>query len=170
MSSVTVNQFKEMFSKLATDALLSAEMVHVTFKLDNYWDEETLNDLIKLPIRLFKVPGKLLHLLRVDDGCVAVTWGLCPTADVKDLEISIKESIDSLQTNGVLQVFVGEELMWEHSQPKPAGDQFGCFKDILIIVLLLVHEQEPIIGSCSCKKSNATIPIRAFPQSKCILG
>lgn len=131
MSSVTVNQFKEMFSKSATDALLSAEMVHVTFKLDNYWDEETLNDLIKLPIKLFKVPGKLLHLLRVDDGCVSVTWGLCPTADIRDLEIAIKKSTDSLWTNRVLQVFVGEDLMWEYSQLKLAGDeliQCVCFK------------------------------------------
>ena len=140
MSSVTVNQFRKMFLTSAPDAMLSAEMVPVKLKLDNDWDEETLDDLIKLASRLFKVPGNLLHFSKVEEGCIAVTWGLCPTANVKDLEIAIKESTDSLQTNGVLQVFVGEDLMWEYSQPKPAGDQCGCFKGILIIVLLLVHE------------------------------
>ena len=110
---MTVKQFKEMLPELATDAMLSTEMVPVKLKLDNDWDEETLNDLIKLASRLFKVSGKLLHLLRVEEGCIAVTW-LCPTADVKNLEMAIEESTDSLQTNQVQQVFVGENLMWEH--------------------------------------------------------
>ena len=140
MSSVTVNEFRKMFLTSATGDMLSAEMVPVKLKLDNDWDEETLDDLIKLASRLFKVPGSLLHLSKVEEGCIAVTWGLCPTADIKDLEIAIKESTDSLQTNGVLQVFVREDLMWECSQPKTAGDQCGCFKSILLLLIRVLSQ------------------------------
>ena len=112
---MTVLQFRKTFLTWDTEAKKSTEMVPVTLKLHDDWDEETLNDLIKLPIKLFKFPGKLLHFAKVGEGCIAVTW-LCPTADIKNLLIAIKESTDSLQTNKVCQVLVEEDLKWEYSE------------------------------------------------------
>ena len=117
MTGATVSQFKKLFPASATPYKLSAGKVPVILKLQNEWDSDTLNDLTKL-VNLFGVAGNSLHLAKVQEGCIAVTW-LCSTADVKDLKMAIFEAADSLQTRGVLQVFVGEELMWElYSQPK----------------------------------------------------
>ena len=120
MTGTTVSQFKKLFPASATPYKLSAEKVPVTLKLQNEWDSDTLDDLTKL-VNLFGVAGDNLHLSKVQEGCIAVTW-LCSTADVKDLKMAIFEAADSLQTRGVLQVFVGEELMWEYSQPKQGNE------------------------------------------------
>ena len=135
LSSVTVLQFRKTFVTWDTVAKQSTEMVPIILKLHNDWDKETLNDLIKLPITLFKVSGNRLHFSKVEEGCIAVTW-LCPTADIKNLLIAIKESTDSLQTNKVCQVFVGEDLKWEYSQPKPAGDKINYSNSIVYMTCL----------------------------------
>ena len=128
MTGTTVTQFKKLFPASATPYKLSVEKVPVKLKLQNEWDTETLDDLTKL-VNLFGVAGDNLHLSKVQEGCIAVTW-LCSTADVKDLKMAIFEAADSLQTRGVLQVFVGEELMWElYSQPKQGSECTLC--DIL---------------------------------------
>ena len=120
MTGTTVSQFKKLFPASATPHRLSAEKIPVKLKLQNEWDSETLDDLTKL-VNLFGVAGDSLHLSKVQEGCIAVTW-LCSTADVKDLKMTIFEAADSLQTRGVLQVFVGAELMWEYSQPKQGNE------------------------------------------------
>ena len=63
----------------------------------------------------------LLHLSKVEDGCIAVIW-LCSTTEVKQLKMAILEAAGSLQTMGVLQVFIGEEeLVLECSHSAPTG-------------------------------------------------
>ena len=121
MTGTTVSQFKKLFPASATPYKLSAEKVPVKLKLSNLWGGNTLHDLNNLIIKL----GVPLHLCKCDitSGCIAVLcW--CPIADVKELKVNFNSSIDvdSLQTKGVLQVFVGEELMLEcHTKPA-AGD------------------------------------------------
>ena len=123
MTGTTVSQFKKLFPASATPYKLSAEKVPVTLKLQNEWDSDTLDDLTKL-VNLFGVAGDNLHLSKVQEGCIAVTW-LCSTADVKDLKIAVYEAADLLQTRAVLQVFVGEELMWELYMQPSQGNKYS---------------------------------------------
>ena len=106
MASATVSQFKQLFPATATSSRLSSGKVSVKLKLKNYWGSETIKDLTKLVE--FGVSGSHLHLFKVEDGCIAVTW-LCSTSEVKQLKMAILEATGSLQTMGVLQVFIGEE-------------------------------------------------------------
>ena len=107
MASATVSQFKQLFPATATSSKLLSGKVSVKLKLKNYWDKDTLDDLTKL-VALLGVSGSHLHLSKVEDGCIAVTW-LCSTSEVKQLKMTILEATGSLQTMGVLQVFIGEE-------------------------------------------------------------
>ena len=94
-------------------------MVHVRLKLQNFWGERTLNDLTKL-VGLLGVPGTHLHLTRVNEGCIAVTW-LCPTSYVRELKQAIDQAAGSLRAEGVLQVFTGEEMVLDHQHDQPEG-------------------------------------------------
>ena len=107
-----MSQFKQLFPATATSRL-SSDKVSVKLKLKNDWGSETIKDLTKLVE--FGVSGKHLHLSKVETGCIAVTW-LCSTSEVKQLKMAILEATGSLQTMGVLQVFIGEEeLVLEYS-------------------------------------------------------
>ena len=107
MASATVSQFKQLFPATATSSRLSSGKVSFTLKLENDWGRDTLQDLTKL-VNMFGVSGSHLHLSKVEDGCIAVSW-LCSTSEVKQLKMAILEATGSLQTMGVLQVFIGEE-------------------------------------------------------------
>ena len=114
MTSATVNEFKQLFPATATSSKLFVKKVPIKLKLQNRWGKETLQDLKEL-VALFGVSGSYLHLSKVEDGCIAVTW-LCSIIEVKQLKMAIFEAACSLQTMGVLQVFIGkEELVLEHS-------------------------------------------------------
>ena len=115
MASKTVNQFKALFPASATPSKLLAEKFSVELKLLSDWGNHTLNDLKRLVGR-FGVSGKHLHLSKIDDGCIAVIW-LCSTLFIKKLKAAIVEATDVLQTQGVLKVFIEEELVLECSQP-----------------------------------------------------
>ena len=116
MASTTVSQFKQLFPANATSSKLSSKKLPVKLKLENDWGSETLDDLIKL-VNRFGVSGSHLHLSKVEDGCIAVIW-LCSTTEVKQLKTAILEVSGSLQTMGVLQVFIEEEeLVLEYSRP-----------------------------------------------------
>ena len=116
MASTTVTQFKQLFPATATSSKLTSEKVPVKLKLENDWGSKTINDLVKLANQ-FGVPGSHLHHSKVEDGSIAVIW-LCSTTEVKQLKTAILEAAGSLQTMGVLQVFIGEEeLVLEYSQP-----------------------------------------------------
>ena len=78
-------------------------------KLLNEWGNRTLYDLTKL-VGLFGVPGDHLHLSTIAQGCIAVTW-LCSSIYIKELKGAIIDTTDVLKTKGVLQVFIGEELV-----------------------------------------------------------
>ena len=107
LESATLNQLKlqDPFSKV------SSKKVPVKLKLEEQWGSRTLADLNILVIRKFK--KYVFHLQKVEDGCIAVTW-LCSTSEIKQLKMAILKAADSLQTEGVLQVFIGEkELVLE---------------------------------------------------------
>ena len=121
MSGTTLSQFRTLFPASATPSVLSARMVHVRLKLRNFWGEHTLDDLTKLVV-LLGVPGTHLHLTRVDEGCIAVTW-LCSTSYIRELKQAIDRAAGSLQAEGVLQVFTGEEMLLDcrHQHDQPEG-------------------------------------------------
>ena len=118
MTGTTVSQFKKLFPASATPYNLSAEKIPIKLKLSNVWGKRTLRDLNHLIINL----GVPLHLCDITHGCIAVLF-LCSIADAKELKINVNSSevADSFQSMGVLQVFIGEELMLECSQPEPAA-------------------------------------------------
>ena len=113
MNSTTVSQFRGLFPATATPSKLLSGRVPVILKLENEWDEYTIAELKTLTIG-FSDQNNFLHLTKIEHGCIAVTW-LSSTADVKQLKSAVIEAADSLKTMKVLQVFVGEELMLDHS-------------------------------------------------------
>ena len=114
MGSKTVNQFKALFPASATPSKLLTGKFSVELKFLNVWGDHTLNDL-KILVGRFGIPGKHLHLSKIDGGCIAIIW-LCSTLFIKELKAAIVEATDSLQTQGVLKVFIKEELVLECSQ------------------------------------------------------
>ena len=121
MTGTTLCQFKTLFPASATPSVLSARMVPVRLKLLNTWGTHTLDDLTKL-VGLLGVPGTHLHLTRVEEGCIAVTW-LCSTSYVTELKQAIDQAAGSLRAEGVLQVFTGEEMVLDcrHHHDQPEG-------------------------------------------------
>ena len=115
MADTKVSLFKELFPVSATPYKLSQEKYIVKLKLLNEWGDRTVHDLTKL-VGLFGVPGDHLHLSKVEQGCIAVTW-LCSRTYIKELKGAIVDATDVLQTKGVLQVFIGEELVLECPHP-----------------------------------------------------
>ena len=95
------------------------EKFSVELKFLNVWGDHTLDDLKNL-VSLFGVSGKHLYLSNVKDGCIAVVW-LCSTSFIKELKAAIVKATDVLQTQGVLKVFIEEELVLECSQPDQQG-------------------------------------------------
>ena len=121
MTSTTLSQFRTLIPASATPSVLSAKMVPVRLKLRNFWGEHTLDDLTKL-VGLLGIPSTHLHLTRVDEGCIAVTW-LCSTFYVRELKQAIYQAAGSLRAEGVLQVFTGEEMVLDcrHQHDQPEG-------------------------------------------------
>ena len=139
MASATVSQFKQLFPATATSSKLSSGKVPIKLKLENDWGSDTLHDLTKL-VNKFGVSDSTycaFHLSKVD-SCIAVIW-LCSTTEVKQLKMAILEAAGSLQTMGVLQVFIGEEeLVLECSHSAPTGsvchhDSPQCVSVILVL-------------------------------------
>ena len=114
MNGATVSQFKQLFPASATSSKLSAEKVAIKLKLKNFWGKCTLDDLTKLVV-LFGVSKEDVHLSKVEESCIAVTW-LC-SSEVEQLKIALFKEADALRSMGVLQVFIGETLVLECSQP-----------------------------------------------------
>ena len=111
MAGTTVCQFKALFPESATPSKFSNGKIHVKLKLLNKWGYDTLNELTDL-VGLF---GTHLHLTKVERGCFAVTW-LCSASDVNDIRKSIAESFEIFRQKGVLQAFVGEDLVLDFRQ------------------------------------------------------
>ena len=114
MASTTVNQFKQLFPLSATPCQLLTGKTPVKLKLLNTWGTSTLDDLLKL-VGLFGVPGKHLHLSKINEGCIAVVW-LCSSLYAEKLNIAVNEAAGMLHDKGVLQVSIGEEVVFESSQ------------------------------------------------------
>ena len=114
MNGTTLNQFKKLFPASAVSSKMSSQKAVITLKLKNYWGTNTVEELRKL-VALFGIPGSRLHLELIGDGSVIVQF-LCSTFNAKELKVAIVEVTDSLQSRGVLQIFVGEELVLEAFQ------------------------------------------------------
>ena len=108
MTGTTVNQFRELFPISATSSKLSAGKISIKLKLLTKWGTDTLDSLTEL-VGLFGVPGS-------QEGCIAIVW-LCSSSDIKELKGAVLSAADSLQTRGVMKVFVGKELVLKCSQP-----------------------------------------------------
>ena len=61
-------------------------------------------------MKLLGIASDYLHLFKVEDGCVAVIW-LCSTSHINELSTKMCEVADSLQIEGVQQVYVGDQLL-----------------------------------------------------------
>ena len=114
MTSTTVKQFKKLFPASATSSKLSTGKISLQLKLRNKWGDCTLSDLTDL-VNLFGVPGDYLHLSKADKGCIAVLW-LTSIINAKELKAAISDAADSLQSKGVLQIFVEKMLVLDCSQ------------------------------------------------------
>ena len=115
MADTKVSLFKELFPVSATPYKLSQEKHIVKLKLLDKWGDRMLIDLTNL-VGIFGIPGDHLHLFTVEQGCIAVTW-LCSSTYIKELKGAIVDGTDLLQAKGVLQVFIGEELVLEGPHP-----------------------------------------------------
>ena len=110
MAGTTVDEFKALFPAPSMSSALSAEKFSIKLKLENFWGDKTLSDLLKL-VTLLGIPGDYLHLSKVEDGnCIAVIW-LCSTSHITELIMKMHEVAESLQAEGVLQLYVGEHLV-----------------------------------------------------------
>ena len=114
MTSTTVKQFKKLFPASSTSSKLSTGKIPLLLKLQNKWGDSPLSDLTDL-VNLFGVPGNHLHLSKADKGCIALLW-LTSVTNAKELKAAISDAADSLQSKGVLQVFVEKELELDLSQ------------------------------------------------------
>ena len=110
MAGTTVKKFKALFPAPITSSALLADKVSIKLKLKNFWGDKTLDDLLKLVITLLGIPGNHLHLSKVEDGCIAVIW-LCSTSHIIELIAKMHEVAESLQIEGVQQVYVEEQLV-----------------------------------------------------------
>ena len=120
MNGNTVNQFKKMFPASAAPSKLSSGKITITLKLKNYWGNNTLDDLTKL-VGLFGVSSEHLHLAIAKPGCISVLL-LCSTTNAEGLKGAIDKAADELQSMGVLQVFIGEELFLDCSHDDQSKD------------------------------------------------
>ena len=111
-----MKQFIKLFPASATPAKLSTGKISLQLKLRNKWGDSTLSDLTDL-VSLFGIPGSRLHLSKAIDGCIAVFW-LGSLFCVEELKEAINNTTDLLQSKGVLQVFVGEELLFDNKRGK----------------------------------------------------
>ena len=112
----TVDKFKKLFPDSATSSELEKndQNTYLKLKLRNRWGKSPLSDLFDL-VRRFDISDNL-HLSKVAYECIAVVW-LFSTSNAEKLKGAILEAADSLLTMGVLQVFIGEELVLECIDP-----------------------------------------------------
>ena len=126
-----MNKLKALFPASVTSPAPSAEKVSIKLKLKNFWGDKTFDDLLKLVMKLLGIASDYLHLFKVEDGCVAVIW-LCSTSHINERITKMCEVADSLQIEGVQQVYVGDKLLlgpveamdqhqWDTAKLKEAG-------------------------------------------------
>ena len=116
LTGITVSKFKELFPDSVTSSELEMydQKTYLKLKLRNKWDESPLSDLLDL-VRQFDISDNL-HLSKVAYECIAVFW-LFSASNAEKLKGAVLEAADSLLTMGVLQVFIGEELVLECIDP-----------------------------------------------------
>ena len=116
MTGTRVKHFKKLFPASAVSSKLSSEKISITLRLENYWGDNTLDDLTKL-VGLFGITSEQLHLAKAGVGSIIVLW-LCSTTNADALKRAINKAADELQPMGVLQVFIGEEIFLDFDQSK----------------------------------------------------
>ena len=165
MSGTRIDEFKALFPAPITSSTLSAEKIPIKLKLDRFWDDKTLDDLVQL-VKLLGVLGNHLHLSKVEGGCVAVIW-LCTTSHIKELIRKMHEIADLLQLKGVLQVYAGEEVEFELGPTEGMDQQYNLRE-------MGVHRQQRMMqGSREFKGFTEHVPAvhRTFYRSyKCVFS
>ena len=114
LSGLPVEVFKVLFPDSATPSEMNDQKTYLKLKLHNNWGKHTFNDLCELASRFDNSHN--LHISKVTHECIAVLW-LFSASDAEKLKGAILEAADSLLTMGVLQVFIGEELVLECIDP-----------------------------------------------------
>ena len=159
MTGTTVNQFKALFPASAAPSKMLAGKVTVTLKLKAYWGKNVVHELETF-VSILDLSGGHFHLYMAKRGCIAVVW-LCSTSFVeKQLKAAISEISSSLlQLKGVLQIFIGDDLVW-----KPAGSD-------KIITLCTYVQQGYVFGHirlCVCMYVCICGPRIACLRSYCL--
>ena len=111
MDGTTLSQFRNLFPVSAVSSKLLTGKISITLMLQNYWGNNTLTDLKKL-VSLF---GSHLHIEKIGVGSIIVNL-LCSISVATELKGAIVQATKSIQTMGVLQVFIREELVLGFSQ------------------------------------------------------
>ena len=126
MARITVNQFRKLFpASVAPSSLLNGK-VSITINLKSYWGDRKVDELAKF-VDILDVPGRHLHLYRIKKGCIAVVW-LCSITDVKEQKGALWEANHvSLQNMGVVQLLIGEALVFFASDSgKTSEENMPC--------------------------------------------
>ena len=109
MKGTAVDDYKKYCEEHLLE-LISSSIEPVSMKLSDKWRRRTLDHLKTLTCRLLKVAGSRLHLHAITEDCIAVHW-LCPVSILPDLREAILLATDSLQLEGIQQIFIGKEYV-----------------------------------------------------------
>ena len=120
MKGTAVDDYKKYCEEHLLE-LISSSIEPVSMKLSDIWRRRTLDDLKLLTCRLLKVPGSRLHLHTITEDCIAVHW-LCPVNVLPALRMEIRSATDSLQLEGIQQIFIGKESVMHLTSTSSLGE------------------------------------------------
>ena len=105
LSSTSVKEFKDALEVHINDPSHAFESI--ILKLDESRTGDTLQHLKMLAYDIFGVRGRALNLIRIDMGCVCVTW-LVPTSLVSTMRAIAEQRSEKYLANlGVLELVIG---------------------------------------------------------------
>ena len=113
-ATTTLNEFRQLFPSSATSIKIQLAKETVKLKFKSCKEDNTIEDLT-IFVALFGVSASHLHLSKVEYDCSAVIWR-CSFAELKLLKMAISETATSFESMGVLQIFVGKNLVLDCSQ------------------------------------------------------
>ena len=115
----------EKFTKIAEISLLekvkfldqysSADMPRVIFKLTGFWPSVTIKRFQRFVDHVFKANSSALTHIRVEGGCICVTWYARKSA-IASLAARAKEKVLFMRHVGVLSLSVGDTVILEQEE------------------------------------------------------
>ena len=115
----------EKFTKIAEISLLekvkfldqysSADMPRVIFKLTGFWPNVTIKRFQKFVDHVFKANSSALTHIRVEGGCICVTWYARKSA-IASLAARAQEKVLFMRHVGVLSLSVGDTVILEQEE------------------------------------------------------